>query len=335
MAKELSITELAEMVKGEIKGDSRNEIKVVGTCVIDAYIPNKASFVKNQKYGELLAGLQNAIIIIPKNLADFCDKYPHNTYIVVEDVLNSMMDVQDFFYKERFTMSEEGISLTAKVDKSAKIGSRVYIGDNTYIGENVLIGNGVKIMHNCCILDNVTIGRGTYVYPGVCIYANCQIGDDCIIHAGVRIGVDGFRFQQDIERKAVRKWLHAGKVVVGNRVEIGANCAIDRATFEDFATVLADDVKIGDLIHIGHNSKVGPRTLICPQSSISGSVNIGSDVFIGAKATVSNQVHIGDRAKVLLNAVVAYDVAEEEVVSGFYAMPHRQWKKVWRRLKEE
>jgi hypothetical protein len=37
----------------------------------------------------------------------------------------------------------------------------------------------------------------------------------------------------------------------------------------------------------------------------------------------------------LLNAVVAYDVAEGEMVSGFYAMPHRRWKQVYKKLKEE
>ena len=59
-----------------------------------------------------------------------------------------------------------------------------------------------------------------------------------------------------------------------------------------------------------------------------------ADVWIGLGATISDNVNIGNRAKVLLNAVVAYDVAEDELVSGFYTMPHRQWKQVWRKLKE-
>ncbi len=61
---------------------------------------------------------------------------------------------------------------------------------------------------------------------------------------------------------------------------------------------------------------------------------LGNDVWVGAGATISDHVSIGDRARVLLSAVVAYDVPEGEMVSGFYAMPHRQWKQVWRRLKE-
>jgi len=68
-------------------------------------------------------------------------------------------------------------------------------------------------------------------------------------------------------------------------------------------------------------------------SCIGGSDVIGEDVWIGIGATISNWVHIGDRAKVLLNAVVAYDVLEDEMVSGFYAMPHKQWKIAYQYLR--
>jgi len=75
--------------------------------------------------------------------------------------------------------------------------------------------------------------------------------------------------------------------------------------------------------------------VIVTQSCIGGSDKIGEDVWIGIGAAISNGVTVGNRARVLLNAVVAYDVAEDEVVSGFYAMPHRQWKQLWTKWKEE
>lgn len=329
----ITVAELADMVKGRIAGNISLEAKVTGTCSIDKYVKDKVSFVRNQEYGGVLAQLHNAVILIPKDLVNFYENYPQNIYVVVEDVIKSLMDVQDFFYGNEVTIAEESISTTAKIDKSAKIGNQVYIGENVYIGKNVVIGNRTKIMHNSCISDNVTIDSGTYIYPGVCIYKNCQIGDDCIIHSGASIGVDGFRFEQDIKRKVVRKLLHVGRVVIGDRVEIGANTAIDRAMFEDDATIISDDVKIDNLVHVAHNAKIGARTIIVTQSCIGGSAKIGEDVWIGIGAAISDNVSIGNRAKVLLNAVVAYDVPEEEMVSGFYAMPHRQWKRVYAKLK--
>lgn len=332
---EITIVELADMVKGRIIGNVNQVAKVIGTCAVDKYVKDKVSFVRDEKHGEVLAQLQNAVILIPEDLANFCENYPRNIYVVVEDVVKSLMDVQDFFYGNEVTITEEGISTTAKIDKSAKIGNQVYIEENVCIGKNVVIGDKTKIMHNSCIFDDVMIGSGTHIYPGVSIYKKCRIGDDCIIHSGARIGVDGFRFEQDIERRRVRKMIHVGGVVIGDRVEIGANCTIDRATFEDDDTVVYDDVKLDDQVHIGHNAKIGARTCIAAQTCISGSVEINEDVWIGAGVTISDDVRIGNRARILLNAVVAYNVAEDEVVSGFYAMPHRRWKQVYKKLRDE
>lgn len=334
MTKEMTITELADMVKGRIIGSPAPDLKINGTCAVDNYVPGKIAFVRHPKYAEMLRQLQNAVVLIPETLVEFCSKYPQNVYLVVADVVNLLMDIQEFFYRDEFTMAEHGLSLTAKIDDSAMIGDQVYIGEYAYVGKNVVIGDGTKIMHHCCVLDDVTIGNDTYIYPEACIYRHCQIGNNCIIHSGVRIGVDGFRFEQDIKRKMVRKMPHLGKVIIGDRVEIGGNTVIDRATFAEDATIISNDVKVDNLVHIAHNAKIGARSLIVAQTCIGGSATIGEDVWVGIGAAISDNVSIGNRAKVLLNAVVAYDVAEDEVVSGFYAMPHRQWKQVWRKLKE-
>jgi len=335
MTKEITIVELADMVGGRISGAPSEGTKITGTCAIDNYIKGKVSFVRSRKYAEFLGKLQDAVVLIPGSLADLCDIYPQNIYVVVEDVINPLMDTQDFFYEDQFATAQEGISPTAKIDKTAIIGSGVYIGENVCVARNTVIGDGTQILHNSLIFENVIIGSDTYIYPGVCIYRNCRIGNECIIHSGVRMGVDGFRFEQDIEHRKVRKILHVGRVVIGDRVEIGANSVVDRATFENDATIVSDDVKIDNLVHVAHNAEIGPRTLIVAQTCVGGSTRIGEDVWIGIGAAISDNVSIGNRAKVLLNAVVAYDVKDDEMVSGFYAMPHKRWKQVYKKLKEE
>ena len=334
MAKEISISELASRLKARVVGDFSEKVKVTGTCAVDNYVRGKVSFVKNQKYGEMLAQLQNAVILTPENLIEFCEKHPQNVYIVVEDVTKSMMDVQDFFYSDQLRILKEGISPTARIAKSAKIGEKVYIGENVCIGEGVVIDDEAKIMHNNCIYDNVVIGKRTHIHS-MCTFEHCQIGDDCIIRSGAQIGVHGNRFEQDIERKRVRKMIHAGGVIIGNRVQIAANSVVSRATFEGNPTVISDDVKIACLVVIGHNTKIGARTIILCHTMISGTNRIGEDVWIGVGAVISNGVVVGDRAKILINAVVTNDVPEDEMVSGFYAMPHKQWKRAYERLKED
>lgn len=330
----ISINALARLVNGKIVGHLDGKRNLTGTCSITTYMEGKISFVKNSKYADILAQLQNAVVLIPEELSGLCEIYPQNIYIIVEDVPNSMIILQDAFYSDQYTIMQEGISDTCKIGANSRTGGHVYIGDSVHIGADVNIGDYVRIMNNCFISNNVTIEKGTLIYPNVCIYPDCHIGVDCIIHAGACIGVDGFRFEQDIEKQIVRKMLHVGGVVIGNRVEIGANTAIDRATFEGDNTVISDDVKIDNLVHIAHNVRIGARSIIVTQSCIGGSATIGEDVWIGIGVSISNGVVVGKNAKVLLNAVVAHDIADGEMVSGFYAMPHKQWKRIYQRLIE-
>ncbi len=120
---EISISELVDKVKGRLVGNLVPGTIITGTCAIDKYIPGKVSFIRNRQYGKALAGLRNAVVLVPEDLVSFCEKCPGNTYIIVEDVLNSMMDVQGFFYSKESVINKEGISSTAKIDKSAGIGS--------------------------------------------------------------------------------------------------------------------------------------------------------------------------------------------------------------------
>ena len=144
MTKEITIVELADMVGGRVLGGPSEGKKITGTCALDTYVSGKVSFVRNQKYGELLAHLHNGVVLVPESLADLCEKYPQNIYIVVEDLVNSLMDVQDFFYEEQFIIAQEGISPTAKVDGTVKLGESVYIGENVYVGKGAVIAIGQK-----------------------------------------------------------------------------------------------------------------------------------------------------------------------------------------------
>jgi UDP-3-O-[3-hydroxymyristoyl] glucosamine N-acyltransferase len=325
MEKALSIEKMANMVNGHIKGNKSEAQKIIGTCPIDNYLEGHVSFIKNYKYLKHLNSLNGAVIFIPEELVEHCLKYPQNHYIVVQDVPKTTMKIQEFFYKDRNLPGDKGISPNAIIDESASIGTGCYIASNVSIGKNVVIDDNVSIMPNSVIFDNVIIGKGTFIYPGVCIYKNCEVGEDCLIHSGVVVGIDGFRFEHDITNGKVIKMYHVGNVVIGNRVEIGANSVIDRATFKNTATLICDDVKIDNLVHIGHNITVGSRTTIAASSCIGGSTSIGEDVWIGIGVTISNNIKIGDGAKLLINAIVARNVPANAIYSGFYAMPHHKW----------
>jgi UDP-3-O-[3-hydroxymyristoyl] glucosamine N-acyltransferase len=326
-----NICAVSAKVNGRIIGPISG-VQLHGTCPIDKYRSGFLSFVKNEKWSIHLAGLANAVVIIPEKLSFLGEKYPDNTYIVVEDVALALMDIQDLFYVNLPSNTFKGISPGAVISVKAEIGVQVNIADNVYILENCIIGDNVTIGPNTYIMDHVRIGEHTYIFGNVTIHPGTVIGRDCLIHFGAVIGTDGFRMEQDLRNKFVRKMTHAGFVYIGDNVEIGANDTIARATFENESTSIADYVKLDAQVHIGHNARIGTRSIIAAQSCIGGSAHIGEDVWVGTGANISNDVTIGDKAKILLNAVVAYDVPQGEMVSGFYAMPHRQWKTIWNRL---
>ena len=138
----------------------------------------------------------------------------------------------------------------------------------------------------------------------------CVIGDRVIIQPGAVIGGDGFSFvtpetsQVETARESLGKsdgaqapqsWtrIHSlGSVRIGDDVEIGANCAIDRGTIAD--TEIGAGTKLDNLVHIGHNVRIGRDCLICGQVGMAGSARVGDRVVLGGQCGVSDNIVIGD-----------------------------------------
>ncbi|NJL59362.1 MAG: UDP-3-O-(3-hydroxymyristoyl)glucosamine N-acyltransferase, partial [Desulfobacteraceae bacterium] len=192
------------------------------------------------------------------------------------------------------------------------------------IGSDVRIGDRVTIYPGVVIGDHVTIGNDITIYPNVSIYDHCIIGSRVIIHAGTVIGSDGFGFAPDGETYC--KIPHRGMVQIDDDVEIGANNAIDRATFGK--TWIQKGVKTDNLVHVAHNVVVGENTLLVAQVGISGSTSIGNHAILAGQAGVSGHLQIGNNVIIGPQAGIAKSVADGEIVSGSPEIPHKQWLRV-------
>ena len=178
------------------------------------------------------------------------------------------------------------------------------------ISEKANIGN-----YNIIIEDDVI------VEADVTIYENVTIKKGAIIRSGSRIGGNGFEFSRFGDE--VLSISFAGDVLIEENVEVQNNTCIDRGVFD--RTYLGKNVKVDNLVHIAHDVKIGENTLVVACTLIGGRTRIGKNSYLGPNCTVKNGLILGENSKVSMGAVVTKDVKDNEVVTGNFAIPHKQF----------
>jgi UDP-3-O-[3-hydroxymyristoyl] glucosamine N-acyltransferase len=158
----------------------------------------------------------------------------------------------------------------------------------------------------------------------VVIYHGVSLGKSCIIHSGTVIGSDGFGFAPS--RDGWKKIHQLGAVVVGDNVEIGSNCSIDRGALGN--TVIHDGVIIDNLVHIAHNVKIGKRSAIAGCVGIAGSANIGENCTVAGAVAINGHISIADNSHFHGGTIVTKGNTEAGV---FASTPPMQDVKKWRR----
>ncbi|MDR1863963.1 MAG: UDP-3-O-(3-hydroxymyristoyl)glucosamine N-acyltransferase [Bacteroidales bacterium] len=280
---------IADYLKGEIEGDP--EAKVSAFAKIEEGRPGALSFLANPKYEKYLYETRSSIVIVGK--AQTVARPVSGTLIRVDDPYRSFAALLELYAsaREEKTGREEPVS----VAPSAKLGEDIFIGAFSCIGENASIGNRVKIHQQVYIGENVRIGDRTVLYPGVKIYRDCVVGADCVLHAGAVVGADGFGFapQTGSDYKKVPQ---IGNAVIEDRVEIGANTCIDRATMG--STIIRKGVKLDNLIQVGHNVEIGENTVIASQTGISGSCRIGKNCMFAGQVGLAGHITVADGTKI-------------------------------------
>jgi len=239
------------------------------------------------------------------------EKAVNSTLIRVKDAYVAFSQLLEIYHQAKQT--KEGISAKASVAPTAQIGKNVYLGDFVVIGENTIVGDNVKIYPNTVVGDYCRLGHHTTLYAGVKIYDECVIGNECTLHAGVVVGSDGFGFtpRKDTDFKKVPQ---IGNVIIEDRVEIGANTTIDRATLG--STIIRRGVKLDNLIQVAHNVEIGENTVIAAHTGISGSTKIGKNCMIAGQVGFVGHIHIADGTKIAAQSGVAKTVKEKNSLLG-------------------
>jgi UDP-3-O-[3-hydroxymyristoyl] glucosamine N-acyltransferase len=187
-----------------------------------------------------------------------------------------------------------------------------YIHPTAVIDHEAIIDKTAFIDSGCAI-GKATIGKNTVIRANVCIYDDVVIGDNCIIQAGSVIGTDGLGCSREDDGSLV-KFPHIGGVVIGNNIEIGANCQIARGALSN--TIINDGCKLNGMCFIAHNCVLEKNVWITGSTMLSGSTYVGANATIFSNVVVREQIRIGAGSTIGMGAVVTKHVPAGETWVG-------------------
>ena len=300
----ISVAAAAQLIGSAWKGNSDQLIH--GFNEIHMVVPGDLTFVDVAKYYKKALNSAATIILINQSV----DIPEGKSILISDDPFRDYNRLTEHF-QPRPPLNQWA---EPQLDPSVKVGKNVVLGEGVSIGKNVEIG------HNVVIGAHVHIGDDTLIYPNVTIYNYTQIGKRVCIQAGTVIGGEAFYFKSRPEGKD--KLLSKGRVVIEDRVEIGANCTIDRGVSGD--TVIGEGSILDNLIQIGHDTVIGKNCLFASQVGIAGVVIIEDNVILWGQVGVNKDLTIGKGAILLGKSGVMSSLEGGKTYFGFVAGDHRQ-----------
>jgi len=302
----MTLQEIADYLDGKIIGDSG--LVIDGISEINKSKPGTITFLGNLKYKTHINNTLASAVIVSDA------KYlKGRNGVLVDDPQLAMARLLSIFYQEKISIPQ--IHETSIIDTSVKIGQNVSIGPGAVIQERVHIGDNTNIGANTVIGFDSTVGMNTDIKANVTIYDSINIGNHVNIHSGTIIGSDGFGFvTHDNNHEKIPQ---VGKVIIGDNVEIGANCAIDRATIG--VTSIGEMTKIDNLAHIAHNVIIGKGCLMAGAFAIAGSSEVGDFCSFGGQVGIGPHVKIGPRSSFAAKSGITKSLTGGKVYAGFPA----------------
>jgi len=301
---EYTTGELAEKLGANLIGDAR--LKLYGLAPIEDAKKGDLAFLANKKYFKYIEKTKATAVIVPPEISSadtalLIHPQPYYAYALAVRLFYP----DDGYYRE-------GIHTNALIGENCGIDPSAHIGANVVIEDDVTIGENSRILPNCFIGRNSSLGRDCRIYPNVVIREKSEIGNGVIIHSGATIGSDGFGYapKDGVHHKIPQ----VGRVVIEDNVEIGANCAIDRAAMGE--TRIGRGTKIDNLVQIAHNVKTGENCIIISQVGVSGSTKLGNNVILAGQAGLVGHIQIGDNVIVAAQSGIKDSLQENKTYLG-------------------
>ncbi|RZO24833.1 MAG: UDP-3-O-(3-hydroxymyristoyl)glucosamine N-acyltransferase [SAR86 cluster bacterium] len=293
-----SLKDLADKVNGKLVGDPEVVINAIAT--IQNASSGCISFVANSKYNKFISDSSASAIIVSPALSSELQ----TPGIIVDDPYAAYAKISSLFAKHRNPYNDNPNSHF--IHETSEIHESVVIGPNVYIGPECKIGKNSVIHANSSLVMNVEIGTNT------------------IIHFNSILGSDGFGYAP--HKDGYIKIEQLGKLIVGDNVEIGAGCTIDRGAIDN--TEIHSGVKLDNQVHIAHNVILGENSAIAASCAIAGSTTIGKNLQMGGLSGILGHLKIADNVLIGAHTLITKSIDKAGNYVGIMpAQEQKDWAK--------
>ena len=274
------------------------------------------TFFSNEAYAAYLATTQASVVIVPRRMPQLA-----RLQLVHDAPYRAFALVAQLFLDRK--KPAPGILPGAVIDPSAHVDPTSIVMHSVTIGAKAVVGPGVWLFPGVYVGEGVTIGAHTEIRAHAVLEYGVQVGSHCLIHGGAVIGADGFGFAPSPEGHV--KIPQVGGVKIGDRVEIGALCTVDRGALED--TVIGSGTKLDSHVHVGHGVVIGEHCLLCAFSGVAGSARLGNWVVTGGHSAINNRCEIADQSQIGGMSALTKSATQKDTYMGFPAVPASQWRR--------
>lgn len=304
-----ALSKIAEEIGLTFEGD---DIEITGIHTLGEASSTQLSFFNDKKFVDQLSSTKAAAVFVDERHASLV---PEGTIALITHEAYLMLA-----YASKYFAHPMSVEIGEPVS-----GKECQIDNSVRFGQGVTLGDNVTIMAGCYIGDNVTIDSGTLLHPNVTVYHHSVIGTDCILHSGTVIGCDGYGFAHTKLGEHVKIYQN-GNVIIEDDVELGGNCAVDRAVFG--TTYIRKGAKLDNLVHIAHNCDIGEHSLLAGQVGMAGSSILGRNVVMGGQSALAGHMTVEPFTTIAGKSGLTKRVPGGKTYAGFPAMEHKSWLKM-------
>ncbi|MFQ5424004.1 MAG: UDP-3-O-(3-hydroxymyristoyl)glucosamine N-acyltransferase [Phycisphaerae bacterium] len=309
----ISAGELARRLGSTLVGDGSRIVR--GVATLEHAGENAISWVGVKEDMSRLPTSKAGVVLMPADCATPAER----TIIRVPDPDAAICQVAEWFAAP-VDRVPEGVHAMATVAPDAAV-TGAAIGAHAFVGPRSIIGRGTQIHPGVYIGSDTTIGEDCVLWPNVVVRERVTIGNRVVIHPNATLGADGFGYLQRDGHH--RKIPQIGRVVIEDDVEIGANCAIDRARMGE--TRIRRGTKMDNMVQVGHNVDIGEDCVIVAQCALGGSSSLGHHVVMGGHVGIGDHVRVGSHARIAAKSVLLKNIPDGAAVRGIPAVAYHDF----------